>query len=558
MKRVILIAAFAALHVFAYGANKYIKVGGNNSNSGDDWANAWAHPNKTNGSVTYGDVIYIAPGTYDTVDIRPVAGITFRCAGLPDATDSGRSTVILRGTTTLGGTWTNRGSNIWRHDQTVPPRWNAWTMSSELGHMILVRDNVMQHPVARHLNLASCDEALEFWYDVANDSLFIYSTTDPSGATFRYGQAPIVRYAENANEHNVKFIGLTLSESFQGHFMMATGDWSGSSYLADSLFVSHCNLWKSSLSMSGGNLGIFFAGFQAVSMTNVNQWGRFSGAYACSLDTCWAPPDDYSGGGGCDFYSQREFTFDSCYFGPSLRAGGVMFKMGGALAPLHSFGNVISNNVFDGGRAAMWFGMMQDSLLIYGNIFKNQTYRGIDIHSTPSNVPLYGRLKIFNNTFWNSGAGDGEAITLTPIITDSTGSNEIKYNVIFDTATAINAIAVRDQGEATDIDFVTHIVIDSNMYYRGGTSFATQFPIWCACTGTNFAAWQSCGFDVHGTATTNPNFFTSQTPTAAGLARPSASGEMARTYGGQTWTVYGAIQPAASGTTAGRGRWRVR
>ena len=131
---------------------------------------------------------------------------------------------------------------------------------------------------------------------------------------------------------------------------------------------------------------------------------------------------------------------------------------------------------------------------------------------------------------------------MTPIIADSTGSNEIKYNIIFDTATATTAIAVIDQGEATDIDFVTHIVIDSNMYYRGGSSFATTFPAWCACTGTNFTAWQSCGFDVHGSATTNPNFYTSQTPTAVGLSRPSASGEMNRTYGGRTWTIYGAIQ----------------
>ena len=141
----------------------------------------------------------------------------------------------------------------------------------------------------------------------------------------------------------------------------------------------------------------------------------------------------------------------------------------------------------------------------------------------------------------------------------STGNNRIAYNVVFDTTSRNYSIRFDVQGgeASAQTPFTeTYWDIDSNMYYHGGDAFTSTFTDNnTTCTGTNWTAWQACGFDANGLNSTNPNFTASQTPT---LTRPSASGEMNYTYLGRTWTVYGAIQPAAEGGTPLRVRARFR
>lgn len=531
----------------ANATNYYVSPWGNNSN-GSSWANAWTHPNSTNAGMDGNDTVFIAPGTYDSTYIRPDAGNVYACSTL-SAMDSLKKVTRLRGTMPLPtGTWTSLGSNIYKWSVVIPDRWNSYRTKDSLGWVILMRDGVMQHS----LDAASGGEdksglnaAMEYIKDGRHtgDSLYIYSTTDPNGSTWRYGQAPVVEFT-NGNQDGVSFLGLTLEEGYQGVMLIGSSDISDR---PDSMTVSHCIIQNAALIMSGGNLGLIFASGGDAS-TTLAQWGRFNRFTADSFDYAWCPATDLAGGSAIDAYSQREITIDSCYFGPNLKAGGLMFKNGGNQRANMCYGVVIAHNIFDGGdKAAIWFAQMMDSTLVYGNLFKNQPYCGIDIHTTGSTAWSVGRMKIKNNTFWNSG-GSVAAVMLTQRMYDSTGTNEFKYNVMFDTATVQRQIIFHVQSEtgAQTPALETQWDIDSNYYYFGSGSFATAFISGSGCTGTNFAAWQSCGFDANGSATTNPNFDESQTATLVGLARTSSSAEMNQTYGGKTWTRFGAWQPSAA------------
>ncbi|MCX6835090.1 MAG: fibronectin type III domain-containing protein, partial [candidate division Zixibacteria bacterium] len=87
--------------------------------------------------------------------------------------------------------------------------------------------------------------------------------------------------------------------------------------------------------------------------------------------------------------------------------------------------------------------------------------------------------------------------------------------------------------------------IDSNLYYA-----ASGTNLWVTPSSTNntFAQWQARSVDSRSSSTSNPNF---DNPDARNFARSTASNEMNRTYGGRTWTVYGAVQVAVSGPRIG-------
>ena len=78
--------------------------------------------------------------------------------------------------------------------------------------------------------------------------------------------------------------------------------------------------------------------------------------------------------------------------------------------------------------------------------------------------------------------------------------------------------------------------IDSNMYYSTGTTTWQDEDV----TTTTFSTWQSTGgWDGNSSSDVDPAF---NNAASGDFSRPAASGEMNETYGGQTWTVFGAIQ----------------
>ncbi len=513
----------------SHAATYYVRPDGNNSNSGLSWANAWRHPNRTNGAISPGDIVYFAPARYDTVDIRPPRGGTswteYRCSS-----ETARSTTILSGAWTLTSGWTSYSGSVYRYNATISPKWNAWVSE---GNVTVEQDGTLIQAVG---SLSAVNSEGKAYYNSATDQLYLWpwGSANPNGVEVRVSQTAPVRF-NYGDQDMILFFGLTIEMGYQT--VIALSHSSGAADASDSIWIVHCNIQKVGLPIGASNLSLIGSGLPGGSYPTVlGNMGRFNRVIGCNLDHAWAPDDTYSGGAGLDFYAQREFICDSNWFGPNLRAGGVMFKYGGGGNTIHAYGNVISNNKIMGGRAGIWFGGKQDSLMIYGNEIYNSTYRGIDIHSTTANGPYFGGVRIFNNTLYNCLNG----ITISPT---AQGTNEIRYNIIFDTTGFTRTIEfLNDASEAGSQtpSIENYWNIDQNMYYHGTGSFLMRFSSNSGLTGTNFTAWRAGGFDVNGVNGVNPGFSASHLQE---LSRPSSSPEINVTYAGKTWTRYGAWQP---------------
>ncbi len=517
----------------AQAATYYVRSGGSNSNSGLSWGAAWAHPNKTNGIIAAGDIVYFAPARYDSVDIRPPRGGTawteYRCS-----TETARSSTILSGGVPYNGAWSLYSGSVYRSSSTIPARWNAWNTD---GYMTVELDRVMLHCES---SLGGVNQSGEYYYDPSSDILYVYG--NPTAHELRYAQRPVVTHAYG-NQDMILFFGLTIELGHGGILAWAWGDMP-SSDASDSIWIVHCNLRKTGMHTSANNLGLIFAGTVGGAYpASIDGWGRFNKVVGCSLSTAWSPDGSLSGGAGIDFYSQRDFTADSNAFF-DLKAGGIMFKYGGSTtSSVKAFNMNVRFNSFDGGLSGIWFGGKQDSLTICGNRFMNATYRAIDIHSTEMSGAYSGRVKILNNTFYNNERN----ITISPTATNAT--NEVRYNVFFDTTSFTRSIEfVTQGGEAPQQSpaLETCWGINDNMYYHGGGAFSCAFTSNSGYSGSSWTNWRSAGFDASGSNGTNPNFASSN---LQDFSRPAAAAEMNRTYAGKTWTRFGAWQPTSGGCT---------
>lgn len=530
----------------ANATNYYVKVGGNNASAGTSWATAWEHPNKVNGSVAYGDVVYFAPGQYDTVALTPtVGGVTYRSARVHSDADSGVSATRLSSGALLSSDFTLRSGSVYRYDVTISPRWNTWVAD---GRMAVTEDDSV---LMSCTSLADVNSAGKYFYDASSDSLFVrsFGSDDPDNHVLRFSERPVVVF--NTSINNVTFYGLTLDMGYQATVILSHSD--GTSSAPDSINIIHCNVQNTSGYGGGVNPALIYSGNPAgATPSSESNWSQYNYFRGCTLRYSVANSSDYSGGAAFDWYAVQRSMADSnviygCYGGP------IMLKFGSA-GSAKALDNVFAFNRCIGGRASVWASGRQDGTLFYGNEFIGATTYALDVHSTSANGS-YKSIKFWNNTFANGGSS--YSMIFSP---EAEGACEFKYNIVFDTAATIaRTMWWKVQGgEAPSQSPLTctYWTLDSNMYYFGASSFACEFDVTaCNNTGTNFASWQAAGFDVHGSATTNPNFTASHTNN---FSRPSASGEMARTYGGQTWTVYGAKQPTAGVTPPKKLRVRAR
>ncbi len=525
------IPTFVGMTGEAQGATIYVSPYGTSTAPYDTYAKALDHPNDLNTVMSAGDIVYFAPARYDTVCLRPPRGGTswteYRCSS-----ETVRSSTILSGAMTYSGSWTLYSGSVYRTSSPISDRWNAWLAN----YMTIERDSVLQQVQA---NIAAVNAADEYFYDGTTDLLYVYG--NPTGEEVRYSQVPPVRF-DYGDQDMILFFGLTFEMGYQTVINLSHAN--GQSDAPDSIWIIHCNIWKSSLGTAASNLSLVGSGAPGGGYpATLGEMGRFNKLIGDSLDHSWADDDTYSGGAGVDFYAQREYTIDSCWFGPNLRAGGIMFKYGGGGTTIHAANNLIRYNKIMGGRAGIWWGGKQDSLWIVGNEIHNSTYRGFDFHSTAANGPYWGWIHILNNTLYNCGSA--ASITISPTASNSTGICELKYNIIFDTTTQATR-AIEFLNDASEAGPQTPSVetywteIDSNMYYLGAGTFAMRWSDNSGLTGTDSTAWKANGFDPDGRFDVNPNFANSGTPDLT----PNNPMAMSRNHSGKTWTNWGAVQVA--------------
>lgn len=555
MKRIVLIAVFVALHVVANaGVKKYVHPAGDNT-TGLSWATAYTHPNRLNDSLDMGDTVYIAPnrnGTavapWDTVDWRPPRGGTvwtvYTDSG--DGENDGRNLTILSAGLAYTGSWSVYSGSVYVTASTIAPRWNSWYAN---GYMAVSRnDSIMQC----QSSLGAVDAAREYFYDQSTDLLYVYG--NPAGHTIRYAQRQVVNFMYG-DQDMMLFEDLQFNLGQDGVIALTTANMTQANG-SDSIWIVGCNLKNTATYTAANNLGLVYSGSLGYPADTL-VWGSWNRLVDDSLDWAWCPDGSLSGGAGLDWYSQRRALIQDCVFGPNLKAGGMMFKYGGAGSGGRPTGNIVLNCKILGGHTGIWFGNWLDDAIVAGTEIINPTYRGIDFHCTQATGAVYGDFALLFNTLFNCGGSDGHGVTISPKFE---GLSRWEHNIVYDTISPRPpiAFAYNSDGPALPTPSIeTYWFADYNMYYGGSTAFATAFTATSTCTGTNWAAWQSCGFDLNGTSTVDPGF-ASTSITAPDLSRPSSSQEADTTFLGIHWTRNGAWQPEDDPEPPILKRYRVR
>ena len=163
-----------------------------------------------------------------------------------------------------------------------------------------------------------------------------------------------------------------------------------------------------------------------------------------------------------------------------------------------------------------------------GALFKN-----VGNNITSPDTGVY----VLNNTFYGYRSGfDSKGGS------DWIEGGEFKYNILVcDHADVYFVYRFNITYSTCDSTYWT---IDSNIVVYPNAAHT----VWSMCGASwNWSQWQGAGFDENSTFHTATNSVGFNDYANNDFSRPSASGEMDKTYGGKTWTIYGAVQPASVG-----------
>lgn len=538
----ILIITILALMAYvnpAFSGTYYVAKTGNDTNTGTSWANAWATVAKVNTTISHGDTVHFGTGEWFASQIVPPIGTSepktvYACSTYTLA--SAHLATIYSGDSV--GNWTLYSGNVYQA---------SWTPSSEDENF----SNFLNYPCViggdsiynSQLSIGAVTVPGYFYYDPTNDILYIYPylSGDPdvsghrilasalAGAVLFYGG--MTRYTE--------FFGLDLKMGIGGAICF-NSNWRHSF----NSFI-HCNIAHNNTGVSNNSSVIYMGGYGGGYSDSLQNYSYGNVFRACSIYSATSNismEGSSHAGSGCTFYGMRQTVFDSCYF--SLMPGaGVMWKGGG----LDYYGNRVSFSVFDAtdsmpyGRASFTklgvehaCGADRDS--VYGCIFK-------DFYATPAigmaegdcNPPLsryfggdfFGNNTLYNcHRFFSAHAEPPEA-----------GFEQVtlKYNVMYKVISGSSQY-VRSSNTNPIFDDTTYCEIDSNYWYDPSYSF-----VFYDQTGTsrNWTYWTTTlDYDLHG-YNTDPGL---ADPANGDFSRPDAPQEMYLTYGGQTWTRFGAVQ----------------
>ncbi len=381
-------------------------------------------------------------------------------------------------------------------------------------------------------SLAGVNAAGKFFHNLSTNTIYAwpFGNVNPNSSEMLCSCKPPVIF-ESENQDHVLFFGLDFRMGKQGTIVWRAG--------ADSIAFSHCNLSRTA-NLELANAAVIMSSHfvSNYSQSSRNLWGRFNSFTSCSVSVASAEQSGVyqHNGSGAILYDQDRAVFDSCVF-YQLPGDGVMFKLS-YTDPTSAHGefNVVRHCTFEnieGFGVDIYTGNYRDS--IYGNTFINNEYAGIQIGGGEVDPSDWGYHFIANNTFYRCNIA---AQYRDP---DDSLKGVFLYNVIYDMeynpSNENYFMTLTRPGHTTD-DKVT---VDSNIWFDPSNSFSGRLK-----TGAvNWTGWRNAGFDARGTWA-NPNL---ADPGNRDFSRPSSAQEMNRTYGGKTWTRYGAWQPPSGPCT---------
>ena len=553
------VCVFVLISATVSAETYYVSKNGNDSNDGTtSWHadSAWLTLDNLNDTSKFhcGDSVVIGAGIYrGTIYIPRLnsssADKTYYLdsAWVAGTTDS--RVAWIYGSDSLH-TWTNISGEIYRCSYTPT------LMNNQVG--IWQGDSCLFRQTSNSLS-----EGQTYY---ANDSVYawVYGGGDPDELSepLEVGQRPCVVYTPELESgsglkgfSSDNWVLQGLGFKYSNLWTICSNNTGRDELGFDSCLISHCYIGCNS-GAGGSNASLIYTPrcgqtgeydpFDSEDLDGAD-YNRIT---ACSL--AWnynfntslpqgKPPDVKSfNGGGMNFYTLRYSVIDSnTFFGDLLDDAAIKFKVANDADDGGATYDTIRFNLFDAfsdAQLIIWSGTHH--FAIYGNIFQTpvdvHTYdllgAGIMLQNSAIGSAGAGYHKVCNNTFYN--------VADLPLYVIDNGKYEFpakemefNRNIVYQ-ATGLNVV---------DIDSTKFWVnVDSNMYYAasGTNTWETD-----SASDMTFSGWQGQGMDSHSTDDVDPGFDSVAAVNPwLGFARSGASAEMNESYGGKTWTLFGAVQ----------------
>lgn len=515
-KKILLCVVIAfALAARVQGTTYYVKKTGNDNSNGTSWATAWATITKVNSVTLGGDTTYFGTGVWRG-QLIPATGGTSSDRTCCACSSFVQGIAKIYGSVQMTG-WIQHSGNVYKTKWTSPG--GSFTTSPLY---VLCQNDSMLHYVT---SLASVNAAGTYYHDTSTDTIYAwcYGGGDPDNYIMEGSNRPVV-FFNSRNQSYTTIWGLTLK--YGGYSVIIIEADPKPNYLR----IEHCNISRASSPAGENPASILFRSCTA----DTSRYGHYNAVRACSLGYSIDHASSPYHGSGVTVYSEHNLVVESCYVSPPFKVGLEKKNRGDGLICRN---NVFRYNTIVGdavnpawdmcGIVAGWNHPVGDS--IYGNIITGCT-DGINVQAGVA--PVGDSIFIANNTVYNPKtygmevADDGGNPT--------TPHKQFKYNLVSAPGSGVQLVFMQNSDTA---NFGAGR-LDSNFYYAPSYTFNIN---WNAKTLTQ---WRNYGFDVHSTTGVNPGF---ADPANGDFSRPSLSQEMNLTYGGRTWTRYGAWQPGDEG-----------
>ena len=538
----------------------YARTDGSDGAAGTSWATAWATVGKVNTTIVAGDTVRFGTGRWLGTSLLPPTGgdathvTVYACSTFTPAT---RGRAVISGGEIVSG-WSVHSGNIYK--AAWSPATGYYNAGDGEKSYTLSQNDALLNP---QTTLANVTEAGEFYHTAGTaDTIYawLWSNADPSSQSMVASARPAF-WVKAVNTDYIHCYGLDFRMGKGGTVFFEDIGSLGS----NNVTFEYCNISRAAFMQNENPAVIFVRGNftnPSYDSTNISDYVRYLSVKSCSIGVATAEPTNVLAhrGSGAIFYDATNIFFDSCAF-YNLPGDGVESKNSYAsCSPGCIYQQVtMRNSTFKtlGGVAYNCY-TKGDNDSLYGNTVTDAF--ALFSYGGNTGIPASQHLFVCNNSVYKTvDLWHVEPPYASGVI------GVVKYNAMYDRLSdaeiatkyisgSVMESIIRDYRFMTIVSSLTGfgMTCDSNMYYDPSASFSAAYPLYS--TTLNFTQWQAEGYDANG-ASANPGF---SDPANGNFLRSSAANEMNRTYGGTTWTVWGAVQDAAAGETVTKIRARIR
>ena len=528
LKAALLLVCFVFMANISWGRVFYISNSGNDSHNGTSWATAWRSLNHLNdGTFRSGDSVYFGTGKYRGA------------IQVPDSTLSYHST-SLSPTLYACSSFVEGIAHIWNSDSLA-----GWVQYSGNIYYHIYSESGSAGEVCQNDSMFWMDESMpsapgHAFYDASSDRIYVYCRNMSAGynpSNYDMEATPINRAAVDIlwPDGHVKFYGLEIRFG-TNRVINITHDYSGGGTLPDDIKIFHCRL-RDAHELSGcSNPACVYVAL--ANNGNFNSSCQGLVIRSCQIGSAITSGHCGAGhGSGFVFYGVHGAVVESCLVEGQYTGYALQFK--NQMTADSALNNVVRYNTIKAQNNSFTWGIVAFNHQVNDSIYGNIIYGGSNLSSpnimdavgTDGSESGYGgpsrNIYFYNNTIYNCLRG----FLMNNEIGVDDHDIHFKYNVVYGSNSSNNVMA----GLSSTSMYDNNLDLDRNLYY----SSVGNYQFFVQGSYLNLSAWRSHGLDINTTTAVNPGF---NNPSIMDFSRPNAGQEMNLTYGGRTWTRYGAIQ----------------